>query len=125
MLRYLYLALAWLAVTLGLIGAVLPVLPTTPFLLVALWAGSKGSPKFKWWLLRHKVFGPSLIQWYRHGAIAPAAKVLAVSMMSLSWLYVFLKGSHPMVVIFLALLFSGLGVFLCTRPSPQARGSVR
>lgn len=124
-MRYFYLALAWLALSLGVIGVVLPVLPTTPFLLVALWAGSKGSSRFKWWLLRHRLFGPPLMQWYRHGAIAPTAKAMAVTMMSLSWFFVFLKGSHPAVVIFLAVLFTCLSIFLCTRPSPQSRGSTR
>jgi len=50
-----YIGFGTLAI--GLIGAFLLILPTTPFLLVAVWAGSHASSKFKWWLLRHKRFG--------------------------------------------------------------------
>lgn len=116
--RYFFLAIAWLAVALGMIGVFLPVLPTTPLLLVALWAGSKGSPRFKWWLLRHRLFGPVLMQWYRHGAIDIKAKVLAVSVMACSWTYLWSKGSHIAVLVFLALLFAGLSAFLLSRPKP-------
>ncbi|MGB0865527.1 MAG: YbaN family protein [Granulosicoccaceae bacterium] len=117
-MRYVFYSIAWLAVGLGLLGVFLPVLPTTPFLLVALWAGSKASPKFRWWLLRHRYFGPALRQWSRHGAIDYRAKSLAIAMMFGSWLYLFYKGSHPYLLVFLALLFTGLSLFLLTRPKP-------
>lgn len=117
--RLAYLALAWAALGLGLLGVLLPLLPTTPFLLLALWAGSKGSTRFKWWLLRHRHFGPALRQWSRHGAIDPRAKALAIAVMTSSWLWLYLRGTATAVLVFLALLFGALAVFLATRPSPR------
>jgi len=61
--RYLFITIGWLCVTLGAIGAVLPLLPTTPFLIVALACFSKSSPRFHAMLLNNKWFGSSLRQW--------------------------------------------------------------
>ena len=65
-------ALACLA--LGVLGAFLPVLPTTPFLLVAAWAAGKGWPQFEAWLLAHPRFGPPIRRWRDHRAVPRSAK---------------------------------------------------
>jgi uncharacterized membrane protein YbaN (DUF454 family) len=66
------LALGCLA--LGVIGAFLPVLPTTPFLLVAAWAAGRGWPQFEAWLLAHPRFGPPIRRWRDHRAVPRSAK---------------------------------------------------
>lgn len=81
-LRYGLLAFGWLNVALGLLGAVLPLLPTTVFLLIALWAFSKSSLRFHGWLYSHPRFGPTLQAWHRHRAIPRRAKVLALVAMA-------------------------------------------
>lgn len=69
------LALGCLA--LGVIGAFLPVLPTTPFLLVAAWAAGKGWPQFEAWLLAHPRHGPPIRRWRDHRAVPRNAKWFA------------------------------------------------
>lgn len=77
MLRALYLAIGLACVGLGVLGAFLPVLPTTPFLLISLWAFSKSSARLERWLLEHKRFGPRLVAWRTHRVIPLAAKLAA------------------------------------------------
>jgi uncharacterized membrane protein YbaN (DUF454 family) len=117
--KILWLLLAYATLAIGLIGAVLPILPTTPFLLIAVWAGSHASSRFKWWLLRHKHFGPGLRNWYRDKAIARPAKLLAVTVIVVSWLVIILSGSPSRVVAFTGLLFIGCISFLLSRPNPS------
>lgn len=117
--KALWLLLAYATLVIGFIGAFLPILPTTPFLLVAVWAGSHASSKFKWWLLRHQHFGPSLRDWYRDKAIAKPAKLMAVTVIVISWLVIVLSDSPVGVVVFTGLLFIGCISFLLSRPDPK------
>lgn len=89
------MAAAWLCVAIGLVGAVLPVLPTTPFLLLALWAFARSSPRFHFWLLNHRIFGPSLAAWESHRVIPVRAKVLAVTGMTFGMVYVTVLSAAP------------------------------
>lgn len=74
MRRWTYLLLAWIALALGLIGVVLPGLPTTPFILLAAWAAARGSTRLHRWLEAHRVFGPMIRDWQSHGAVSRRAK---------------------------------------------------
>lgn len=82
------LALACFA--LGIVGAFLPVLPTTPFLLVAAWAGGKGWPQLEAWLVAHLRWGPPITRWRDHRAVPRGAKwgasvTMATSVALLWW----------------------------------------
>lgn len=72
-----YTGFGLLCVVLGVIGAFLPVLPTTPFLILALWAFSSSSKRLEQWLLAHKRFGPRLVAWRRHRVIPLSVKIMA------------------------------------------------
>ena len=65
-------AFGWLNVGLGMLGTILPIMPTTVFLLVALWSFSKSSPYFHDWLYTHPRFGPTLKVWRDERAIPGA-----------------------------------------------------
>lgn len=62
---------------LGVVGAFLPVLPTTPFLLVAAWAAGRGWPQLEAWLVAHPRWGPPVRRWRDHRAVPRSAKWLA------------------------------------------------
>ena len=81
--RGLWIALAYVALGLGLLGVFLPGLPTTPFILVAAWAAAKGSRRLHEWLLAHRAFGPMVRDWQARGAVSRKAKRLATAMMAL------------------------------------------
>jgi len=76
--RVLLLALGWGCVGLAFIGIFVPGIPTTPFLIVALWAFAQSSKKFHAWLLNHKRFGPILQNWESHRVVPRKAKTLMV-----------------------------------------------
>jgi uncharacterized membrane protein YbaN (DUF454 family) len=75
--RYLYLAIGLICVGLGAVGAFLPVLPTTPFMILALAMFAKSSVRLERWLLEHKRFGPPLIAWRQHRVIPIRVKLLS------------------------------------------------
>lgn len=86
-LRGLWLAAGGLALALGLIGIFLPLLPTTPFVLLAAFCFSRGSQRWEDWLLHHPRLGPMVRDWRRHHAVPLRAKQWATVMMlaSCSW----------------------------------------
>ena len=86
-MRSVYFLLGWSFFGLGAVGTVVPGLPTTPFMLLALWAFSKSSKRFHDWLYAHRLFGPPLNQWRTHRVIPVKAKVLAVVTMLASFSY--------------------------------------
>ena len=76
--------LAVVSLALGVVGAVLPVLPTVPFLLLAAWPASRGWPRLEAWLLAHATYGPAIRRWRERGAVSRRAKWLATALMSMS-----------------------------------------
>jgi hypothetical protein len=83
-MRALWLVGGWLALVIGLIGVFLPLLPTTPFVLVAAWCFSRGSPRVERWLLEHPRLGPVVRDWREHHAVPLPAKQFATVMMAIS-----------------------------------------
>lgn len=83
-LRVLWLSAGALALVLGVMGIFLPLLPTTPFVLLAAFCFSRGSERWEAWLLGHPRLGPLVRDWRRHHAIPLRAKQLATLMMALS-----------------------------------------
>lgn len=86
--RWILMAFGWLNVALGIVGVVIPGMPTTIFLIIALWAFSKSSEKFQLWLWTHPRFGSSLRAWHQHRVIPPRAKAAAAGMMAFSLAFV-------------------------------------
>jgi len=114
-----YFVFAYTCVGLGIIGAFLPVLPTTPFLLLAVWAAPKASPALHRWLFEHPRFGSALIAWEEQRAISTPAKWMACSLMTLSWVIMFLQTSTWVVPLITGTLFLCVGTFVVSRPTPS------
>jgi uncharacterized membrane protein YbaN (DUF454 family) len=116
--RRLYLLLGWFFFGLGAVGAVVPGLPTTLFMLFALWAFSKSSQRFHDWLYAHPNFGPPLQQWRKYRVISLKAKLLSVTMMTLSFTYLFFFTSINAWILLLIALIMLYGIaFILSKPS--------
>jgi uncharacterized protein len=117
-IRLFYLGLGWLSVALGIVGIVIPILPTTPFLLVAVWAFSKSSPELAEKLRNHPKAGPFIRAWQDHGVIPPTGKALAVTMMSVMGIYFAGFSTMPAwAALFVCASLLAVGVYILTRPS--------
>lgn len=112
-----YLVLAYGCVGFGAAGVVVPLLPTTPFLLLAAWAATRSSPRLRWWLYRHPRYGPSIRAWQRHRAIPVAAKTTACALLALSWATLWLLGMDARILAGLTVFFLLIASFILTRPS--------
>lgn len=97
--RMVFLCLGFLFLGIGIVGIVLPVLPTTPFVLLATACFAKSSEKFHLWLVNHKTFGPLIKNWHERRAIPRYAKYLAWSMMAMSCAMLFYRLSPEMIWI--------------------------
>jgi len=120
----LLLALAIMLTCIGAVGAVLPVLPTTPFLLLALAVAGRGSPRFRWWLMRHPRYGATVRAWLRCGAVSAQAKWAACLMMAASLLISWFLGMDGRLLAALAVLFCCVAVWLLRRPVASVTRSV-
>jgi uncharacterized membrane protein YbaN (DUF454 family) len=113
-----YLLLGHLSLALGIIGAFLPVLPTTPFLLLAAFFYSKSSARLHMWMLEHKYLGPPLKDWQQSGVIGIKAKWLATVMILLviGWRFPKLNIDLWIKILASSVLLAVLA-FIWTRPS--------
>ena len=112
-----FLAVGWICVGLGFIGAFLPVLPTTVFLIIALWAFSKSSDRLRWWLWTHPRFGKTLREWHLHRVIPPPAKMAAVAMMMFSVAIISVMAGSWQAPTILAAVLAPIAVWIVTRRS--------
>lgn len=118
-LRWAFLAIGYVALGLAAAGVVLPVLPTTPFLLVAAWAFAKGSPRLEAWLYRHPLFGPFLTDWRDRGAIPRRAKAAALAGMGGSWGLLAVSSQRLVVPVIAGAVMAAVAVYIVTRPTPE------
>ena len=119
--RMTWLIVGCLSLVLGAIGIALPLLPTTPFILLAAFAFARSSNRLHEWLVTHDVFGSLIDNWQRHGAISQRAKVLSVVSMA-AVLAISLAMAAPVVVIVAQLVVLGTAAaFILSRPLPPDR----
>jgi uncharacterized membrane protein YbaN (DUF454 family) len=108
-----------LCVIAGIIGVFVPLWPTTIFMILALWAFARSSPRLHNWLLTHRRFGPPLQAWERHGAIPAWAKLLAVVSLAASLGIVAVSVHSHLVVGIVAAFFAILVLYILTRPNAK------
>ena len=115
-MRHVWTTLGLINVALGIIGAFLPVMPTTIFLIIAAWCFAKGSPRLHNWLMSHPRFGVPLRNWQDHGAIPRRAKILAVSMIATSFAITVYLGLHLWILAIIGVTLISVSSFIVTRP---------
>lgn len=121
LLRRLWLTAGLTAMGLGLAGIVLPLVPTTPFLLLAAFAFARSSPRLHDWLLAHPRLGPPINDWRTHRAISRRAKSLAVMAMAAALGLGIAIGLPGWLVALQTVVMAMVAAFILTRPdSPEA-----
>jgi uncharacterized membrane protein YbaN (DUF454 family) len=108
--------LALVCVLLGLIGVVVPGLPTVPFLLVAAWSGGKGWPRLEAWLLAHPRHGAAIRRWRDHRAVPRRAKWLASATMLVSIALIMASAAPLWIKIVVPVLMASVACWLWLRP---------
>lgn len=106
---------------LGLLGIPLPLLPTTPFLLLAAFCFSQSSERLHNWLMSHPKLSPPIKDWQAHGAISMKAKALAGLAMLASLLLSFIFGAPVYAIIIQIVVLIGVSLFIFSRPAPPGR----
>ena len=120
-LRAVWIAVGVGSVLLAALGLALPLLPTTPFLLLAAFAFARSSDRWHAWLLGHRLFGPIIDDWRRYGAVDRRTKIVSVvSMAGIIGLSLALDVGATVLVV-QAVVLTGSAAFVLSRPTPPER----
>jgi uncharacterized protein len=115
--RLLLLGLGYGCLGLAVLGAILPLMPTTVFLLIAAWAFGRASPRLRERLRSDRRFGPLIRDWEEHGAIRPQAKRAAILGMAASWVLVALVFRDALASAIAGAVLVAVAAYVLTRPS--------
>lgn len=118
--RPFWIAAGLLALGLGALGAVLPLLPTTPFILLAAFCFARSSPRLHDWLVGHRIFGPLIGNWEREGAISRRVKIIAVATMAVTPVITLLIGAPLWALLAQIAVLACAAAFVLTRPEPSS-----
>ena len=80
--RLVWLTVGVAALAAAMVGVLLPLIPTTPFVILAAFAFMRSSRRLHNWLITHRVFGPVILDWRKHGAISRPAKSIGIASMA-------------------------------------------
>ena len=117
-LKVFWLVTGLLALAAGMAGAALPMLPTTPFLLLAAFCFARSSNRMSRWLANHQVFGPVIENWRHNGSIDRKSKWMAMVVIVPSPLITWWLEAPAWVLVCQVLLLTTVAIFILTRPSP-------
>ena len=117
MKKLILLGIGWLCVGLAFVGVFVPGIPTTIFLIIALWAFTKSSTKLRYWLLHHKRFGPILNNWQQHKVVPRRAKILMVVLMSLAVVLFYYSLQNLYLTIGLIIILVSVAIYVISLPS--------
>lgn len=118
--RLLWLLAGFLFVAIGAVGVVLPLLPTTPFLLLAAYCFTRSSPRMNRWLHSHKTFGPLINNWNRYGSIDRRSKRIAMAVILLTPAITVIIGVPWWALASQIAVLAIAATFVLTRPDPPA-----
>ena len=116
--RFLWLLAGLAAVATGAVGVILPLLPTTPFLLVAAFAFARSSERLTNWLREHRTFGPLIHNWHRDGSIDRKTKRTAIVVIIATPVITWLLAAPAWIIVCQIAVLSASAAFILSRPSP-------
>ena len=116
--RWAWWLLAYASLGLGVVGIVVPGLPTVPFVLLAAFAAARGSQRLHGRLLAHRQFGPMIRDWQAHGAVSRRGKRLALAMMSACAVLLFLTAPRWWMAAAGTAIMAVVAAWLWSRPEP-------
>lgn len=116
-MRWLWLTIGWVALGLGVIGLFLPIMPTVPFLLVAIWAFTGVSDRLRRRILRDRNFGPLIRDWMRRGAIPVGAKIWSVLAMGAGVAWSVFLAVPLWLLVGQTAICTAVAIYIVTRPS--------
>lgn len=116
-IRLVWTSVGWVALALGAIGLLLPVVPTTPFVILAAFAFGKGSPAMRERLERSRHFGPAIRDWEERGAIRAQHKAMACGLMGASLGGAWMLNLAPGILMAQGAIMGLVALFVLTRPS--------
>lgn len=112
-------AIGWVSLTLGIIGIFLPLLPTTPLVLLAAWCFSRSSDQFHDWLINHKHLGNIIKTWQSENGIPPKACHKAIAMTWLGILFSLFIIAKVWAVVLLCSIGLIVSLYLLRMREPQ------
>ena len=115
-MRTLWTIAGFVCFGLGAVGAVLPLLPTVPFMLLAAYCFARGSERFHEWLITHPQFGSAILDWQERGTISRRAKVMAGIAIAITFSVSLMLGVRQNILIIQAMVLGCVCLFIFTRP---------
>ncbi|MBP9673602.1 MAG: YbaN family protein [Bacteriovoracaceae bacterium] len=109
--KYFFITIGFIFLFLGIIGIFLPLLPSTPFLILTAFCFNRGSDKFHTWLMHHPLLSPPLLDWQKNRRIRRKYKILTTLTLAFSSLFVFTSQSIPKIG-YISFILSILGVLI-------------
>lgn len=115
--RLMWTIIGIVSLILGAIGTVLPILPTTPFVILAAFAFGKSIPRVQRWLEESRAFGPAIKDWNANGAIAPKHKAMALTVMFLVLIASVVLQFSVTIILVQAACIGLAAAFILSRPN--------
>lgn len=112
-----WIAAGLVCIPVAVAGIVLPLLPTTPFLLLAAFCFDRGSPRLHTWLIEHRLLGGPIRSWRENRAIPLPAKISAAGLMLIALFSSLWMGVANWILAVQLLIFAAVSAFIFTRPS--------
>jgi len=119
--RLIWLVVGLAALAAAAVGVLLPLIPTTPFVILAAFAFMKSSRRLHDWLITHRIFGPVILDWRKHGAISRSAKTIAIASMAAVFVISLMMQLPGYVLAPQAFVLGVCAWFVGSRPLPPGK----
>ena len=122
-IRLMWLLVGLSSLVFGVLGVFLPLLPTTPFLLVSVFAFARSSERLHGWMIEHPTFGPLIENWHKHGSIDRRTKRIAIIVIMVTPIITWRIGAPGWALACQVVVLMGAAAFILTRPDPPVSKS--